>query len=214
MRTKAKRKPTAAENKLNALLGLTEKVEEVQANSNGSFYGVSEAEIENFRQAQGLIYFLMAPKLFHPKVCRHCKEPFIVSRQFVACCSYTCIRKDLEERGFKWTKGDDLEALAQDPQVYDGNEPLWIKEPQLSQALEVLQTLLKKPSESTESLSSPPQEPQVPEKSTSSTPKETTEDSTETLSVTPSTITPSTSSVRGTTPSKPRKPLRKITFGG
>ena len=212
MRSKTRRKPTAAENKLNALLGLTEKVEEVRANTSGSFYGVSEDEIDKFRAAQGLIYFLAAPKLFHPKVCRHCKEPFIVSRQFVACCSYTCIRKDLEERGFKWSKGDDLEALAQYHEVYNGNEPIWVKQPQLSQALEVLKILLEKENPKDEKLESPPPQPVTQEPPTTST-EHTSVTPTEPSSVASTMTTLSKSSEPGTTLSRKKKPSRRITFG-
>lgn len=203
-----KKKPTAAENKLNALLGLTAKVEEVTQTSTGNFYGVSEDELQKFREAQGLIYFLAAPALFHPKKCKNCGEPFIVSRMFVACCSYTCIRKDLEKRGFKWEKGRDLEAIVMDPQVYDGNEPIWIREPQLSKALEVLTTLLKTASDSdkpTQSNVPPPVkqvEPTLSETVTSPT-----------LSSHPTTTTQSSSSTHGTTLSRKKRPSRSVTFG-
>lgn len=88
---------------------------------------VPEEEIQNFRSAQGIIYFLQAPELFTAKICKHCKETFLVSRKFIGFCSYTCIEKSLNEMGFDWVKGQDLEALAQDPQVYNGNEPIWIR---------------------------------------------------------------------------------------
>lgn len=201
-----KRKPTAAENKLNALLGLTSKAEEVKANgSTGLFYGVSEAEMQDFRSAQGLIYFLQAPELFHPKTCKFCKEPFIVSRMFVACCSYTCIRKDLERRGFKWEKGRDLEQVILDPQVYNGNEPIWVREPQLSRALDILTNLLQKGSDSTSNLQSTP-----PETVQSEPPSSLTTETTETLSSASSTIVQSNTTKPS---SKTKKPKRVITFG-
>lgn len=100
--------------------------------------GISEDDIQSFRAAQGLIYFLQAPALFTPKKCPHCGESFLVSRQYVSFCSYTCIRKDLEERGIKWSKGEDYEALANDPAVYEGNEPIWIKN------LDAIQAVLDK----------------------------------------------------------------------
>lgn len=199
------RKPTAAEERLNALLGLTEKVAEVQTRANGRFYGVSEDEIQNFRQAQGLVYFLQAPALFHAKKCKHCGEPFLVSRMFVALCSYTCIRKDLEARGFKWTKGEDIEEVVKDPQVYDGNEPIWIRQPQLSQALKVLQSLLEN-SEEVPPTPLSPQPPVDPEKPLSSTMKDTDTSS-------PPTTTTGIGTTAGTTLLKKKGPSRKITFG-
>lgn len=118
---------TTQENKLNALLGLTEKAVEVKAKSTGKITGVSEEEIQNFREAQGLIYFLQAPALFTPRTCNYCGEPFLVSRRNVAYCSYQCIKNSLAAVGIKWSKDGDLEALAMDPQVYNGNEPLWVR---------------------------------------------------------------------------------------
>lgn len=127
--------------KLAALLGLTEVHEatkEAEANRNRPI-PISETQIQSFRAAQGLSYFLQAPKLFTAKTCKHCGENFLVSRKYVQFCSYTCIQKDLEERGIRWTKGEDFEALANDPQVYDGNEPIWIRNlPQVQTALEYL----------------------------------------------------------------------------
>jgi hypothetical protein len=103
---------------------------------------VDEAKIDDFRAAQGLIYFLRAPELFSLKTCKHCGEDFLVSRQYVACCSYTCIRKDLEERGFKWRAGEDIEALVQS-EVYEGNEPLWVRNlDSVTRALTILQASL------------------------------------------------------------------------
>lgn len=130
------KKETTA-NKLAALLGLTDKVtipeqfkdktKPSKAKPTSAEIGISEAEIQDFRAAQGLIYFLQAPELFSMKICKHCGEGFLVSRKYVGFCSYTCIEKSLEEMGIKWRKGHDLEALARDPEVYDGNEPIWIR---------------------------------------------------------------------------------------
>jgi hypothetical protein len=125
-------------NKLAALLGITEdvvaksvhvkndpQVQKELKRKASSRIGISEDEIQDFRAAQGIVYFLQAPELFSPKVCPHCGESFLVSRQFVAFCSYTCIAKDLESKGLKWEKGKDIEALV--TSVYEGNEPIWIK---------------------------------------------------------------------------------------
>ena len=198
------RKPTKAEEALNALLGLTTKAEEVKSNSSGKFYGISESDIQEFREAQGFIYFLQAPALFTPKTCPHCGESFLVSRQFVAFCSYTCIRKDLEARGFRWDKGHDIEELVNDPEVYKGNEPIWIRSPHLRKALEVLKNLLENSEEAPPTPLSPPT-PVSPDKSSTLTMKDT-----DTSSVPPTTIT--TGPIAGPTLSPKRKPSRVITF--
>ncbi len=104
-----------------------------------TFEYVEEARIESYREAQAISYFLQAPKLFTLKTCPHCKQDFYVSRNFVKFCSHTCIKKDFEERGILWEKGNDLEALANDPEVWNGNEPLQFKNIEgLKAALEVL----------------------------------------------------------------------------
>lgn len=97
--------------------------------------GITEDEIQTFRAAQGLRYFLQAPELFTPKVCPHCNEGFLVSRMYVAFCSYTCILKSLEEQGIAWSRKDEYELLTKD--VYEGNEPIWIKN------LDVIHTMIE-----------------------------------------------------------------------
>lgn len=116
-------------NKLAALLGLQDKVPAKTKTRNLSHreVAVREEEIQFAREAQGIVYFLLAPELFTPKVCKHCKEGFLVSRKQVGYCSYTCIKKSLEEIGIDWSKDGQFEALAQDQQVWDKNEPIWIK---------------------------------------------------------------------------------------
>lgn len=132
-------KKETAEAKLAALLGIQHKVEEIKIRSTGKLIGVSENEIQKYREAQGLWYFLQAPALFTMKTCqrRECGEVFAVSRKYVAFCSYDCIRKSLADQGLKWKKGEDLEALAQDPDVYDGNEPIWVRESVLKKLREM-----------------------------------------------------------------------------
>lgn len=129
--------------KLARLLGLEavkEETDKQKAARKGNTQGISEDEIQNFREAQGIIYFLQAPSLFQHKVCKHCGSDFLVSRLYVAYCSYTCIKKSLNEQGLDWRKGRDIEALAQDKQVYEGNEPIWIRNlPQLQSALRKLE---------------------------------------------------------------------------
>ena len=113
--------------------------EDKVAAANRTFDMVEEANIQEFRAAQGMIYFLQAPRLFTPRVCHHCGASFLVSRNAVGYCSYTCIKNSLAALGIDWDKGRDLEALANDPQVFDGNEPIWIKNlDNLKTALEVL----------------------------------------------------------------------------
>jgi endogenous inhibitor of DNA gyrase (YacG/DUF329 family) len=198
------KKPTAAEERLNALLGLTTKIEEVKTRVNGSFYGITEDEIQEFREAQGLIYFLQAPALFTPKTCPHCGEHFLVSRQFVGFCSYTCIRKDLEAKGFRWDKGRDIEELVNDPEVYKGNEPIWIRGPALRKAHKVLTNLLENSTEEPPTLLSPPS-PVSQER-----PSTTMNSTTDSLPA-PSTTT-TTGPTDGTTLSPKKKPTRRITF--
>lgn len=91
------------------------------------YVAVPEQSIQNFRAAQGVIYFLQAPEVFKLNKCKHCKEQFLVSRKFVGYCSYTCIKVSLNEMGFEWRKGENIEALVADPNVYNKNEPIWIK---------------------------------------------------------------------------------------
>lgn len=132
---------TSAE-RLAALLGITDKVDtsvyeedpkarkklqkKLQKKQGKGPQGVTEEEIQKFRAAQGVVYFLQAPELFTMKNCKHCKVPFLVSRKQVSHCSYTCIAKDLESLGIKWSREGKYEELAQDTSVYDKNEPIWI----------------------------------------------------------------------------------------
>ena len=129
--------------KLNALFGdaFVEKVQEVKAKSTGKVVGVSEEDIQGFRQAQGILYFLEAPALFTYKICGHCGADFFVSRKNVKFCSYTCIKLELRKNGFEWRKGNDIEALVMDPQVYNGNEPIWITSHALQSIREMVLSL-------------------------------------------------------------------------
>jgi endogenous inhibitor of DNA gyrase (YacG/DUF329 family) len=205
------RKPTAAEERLNALLGLTKKAEEVNTRSIGRFYGITEDELQEFREAQGLIYFLQAPALFTPKTCPHCGEHFLVSRQFVAFCSYTCIRKDLEAKGFRWDKGHDIEELVNDPEVYKGNEPLWIRSSTLKQALKVLTNLLENGPKDLPTQSTMPNSPSSPPTPVSQEkPSITMKPDTDSLPA-PSTTT-MTGPTDGTTLSPKKRPKRTVTF--
>lgn len=209
-------KQTTAEARLNALLGLTTKANEVKTRSTGRVVGVTEEEIQEFREAQGLIYFLQAPALFEYRTCKNpkCGQPFVVSRKYVSCCSYTCIKDMLANLGLKWAKGEDLEALAQDPQVYDGNEPLWVREPLLRKLQEMVSSMPPNSPETLvkESGSEVPQE-SIPEPLSSSTIQSTNE----VIPDTQSSLTDSTTSVMkttGATSSRQKKPKRKIIFNG
>lgn len=87
---------------------------------------IEESEIDSFREAQGLLYFFAAPELFTPRVCKLCELPFLVSRKQVAYCSYVCLKKDLYDRlGVNWSRATDMELMVK--QVYEGNEPLWVR---------------------------------------------------------------------------------------
>lgn len=136
------KKETAAD-KLNALFGdkFVAKVKEVKAKTTGRVVGVSEEEIQEFREVQGILYFLQAPALFTHKVCTHCGEHFYVSRKYVKFCSYTCMKLEMRKQGFEWRKGNDIEALVLDPQVYDGNEPIWIRSRSLQLIREMVTSL-------------------------------------------------------------------------
>lgn len=106
--------------------------------------GVSEAELNSYREAQAISYFLRAPELFSPKTCPHCGEHFLVSRQFVAFCSYTCIYKDLQEKGIDWSRktkeGFDIDETYID-RIYEGNEPLWIRQSGIDAIRKVLDSI-------------------------------------------------------------------------
>lgn len=136
-------KAETAAAKLNALFGdaFVEKVKEVKVKTTGRVVGVSEEEIQDFREIQGILYFLQAPALFTYKVCGHCEADFFVSRKNVKFCSYKCIKLELRKNGFEWRKGNDIEALVMDPQVYDGNEPLWIRSHALQSIREMVMNL-------------------------------------------------------------------------
>ena len=201
-------KKETVDNKLNALLGIkTEVVEEIKVRYSGKVVGISEEEIQTFREAQGILYFLQAPALFTAKVCPHCKETFLVSRKYVSYCSYTCIRKSLNEQGIEWKKGDDLEALAGDPQVYNGNEPIWISNRVLERLKETLETLSTNSDENEpEPQSSPSPSTESPQESSGSTtsPLPTQPSS----SSTPTQTTTETSSLKITT-NKSGKKVRR-----
>lgn len=128
--------------KLAELLGIEDvkqKVDEKKKQRQGIIEGITEEEIQGFREAQGIIYFLQAPALFQFKICKECGADFLVSRLYVAYCSYTCIKLNLNKMGFEWRKGNDIETLVADPQTYNGNEPIWIRNLEnLKAALEYL----------------------------------------------------------------------------
>lgn len=143
--------------KLNALLGITKQVEEVKIKSTGNTVGISEETIQKWREIQGIIYFLQAPALFSSKTCKNCNTKFLVSRLYVAFCSYDCITESLRKLGITWEKGSNPEALALDPQVYDGNEPIWIQQPTLSRLKEILQEFTNPETESSLTKTSEPE---------------------------------------------------------
>jgi len=144
-------KKSTYEKKMAELFGIdTQIIERVEdqrakqeAQRTGKLQGISEAEVQKFREMQAVIYFFQAPQLFKLKICPRCKQPFLVSRLFVGFCSYDCIREQIrDEMGTNWEKSRDLETLAVDPQVWNGNEPLWIRNlPRLKEILAELVTL-------------------------------------------------------------------------
>lgn len=127
--------------KLAKLLGLEtvhQQVKEEEKTRVGNIQGVSEEKIQSFREAQGIIYFLQAPALFHSRTCLQCNIPFMVSRLNVAYCSYLCISESLAEIGIDWNPGE-KEIEAKVTSAYEGNEPIWIRNlDSLRKALEVL----------------------------------------------------------------------------
>lgn len=129
--------------KLNALFGdkFVQKIEEVKVRTTGRVVGITEEEIQEFREIQGILYFLQAPALFTYKVCPHCGEHFFVSRKYVKFCSYTCMKLEMRKQGFEWRKGNDIEALVRDPNVFEGNEPIWIHSRSLQSIREMVLSL-------------------------------------------------------------------------
>jgi hypothetical protein len=134
--------------KLAELLGIKTEVEvhiEKKSNRN-KVIEISEEEIQEFRAVQGVVYFLRAPELFKARLCswRECGQPFAVSRQFVSVCSYTCLKDSLADLGIDWNRDGNTDAekiLLTIDGVWEGQEPLWIREPLLSRVRSVLNSL-------------------------------------------------------------------------
>lgn len=139
--------------KLAELLGIKVEVEahvEKKKNRN-KIIEVPEDKIQDFRAAQGLIYFLQAPELFKMRFCswRECQQPFAVSRQFVSVCSYTCLKDSLADIGIDWNRDgtSDREKIEMTiNSIWEGQEPLWIREPMLTRLQERLSLLSTEPS--------------------------------------------------------------------
>jgi hypothetical protein len=157
----AKKKLTKAEKAQQALMELLAEdapelieVHKQKQARIGNIQEVSEEEIQEFREAQGIIYFLKAPQLFKSKICNNCGNHFIVSRLYVASCSYHCIAAELLKLGIVWKKHHDVEALVQS--VYEGNEPIWINNlDRLRKALEMLHSDVMQATESSGEAASP-----------------------------------------------------------
>lgn len=199
-------KKSTVANKLNELLGITTKVEEVKTKSTGKIVGITEEEIQTFREAQGLIYFLQAPSLFTPKICPHCKEGFMVSRKYVSYCSYTCIEKSLEELGITWSRKGNIDSVVKD--IYDGNEPLWIHQSNLKKLHGIVSNLLSVHSEDgTTSQSSQTQQSHVISSGSTSEPEAEVKTQS---SLAPSMITPHPQPLKKSTTTNENKP--KIIF--
>ena len=155
-------KTETAQNKLLALLGIQEEAEKVKEKkkvANGNLRGITEEEIQEFREVQGLIYFLQAPELFSAKKCKHCGADFIVSRLHVALCSYTCIKNSLKDMGIDWRRGAHMEVAIEEviKHVYEGNEPIWIRNlERLRTTLNSLSTTIEKDKDLSEKLKNLP----------------------------------------------------------
>lgn len=131
------------------MLGLDKVAEEIAVTEEkvvNNARAVREEEIQTFRELQGILYFLQAPALFTPKVCRYCKEAFLVSRRYVTCCSWDCLRRELQKQGFEWSKGEGIEfnedkmlKIINDNSIFQGQEPIWVRNlPQFQAALQKL----------------------------------------------------------------------------
>lgn len=131
-------KQVTVANKLAELLGITDadtshfeekeaKKSQAKKHYSPTQIAVYEDELQKFREAEGLIYFLQAPELFKPNTCKQCGEGFLVSRQNVSHCSYLCVQKHLAALGIEWSRYGKFEELAQDFSVWNGNEPLIIR---------------------------------------------------------------------------------------
>lgn len=134
--------------KLAELLGIKTEVEVhvEKKNNRNKIIEVPESEIDSFRAAQGVLYFLQAPELFTARLCkwRECQQPFAVSRQFVAYCSYTCLKDSLADIGIDWNRDGKTDAEKIEitiNTVWEGQEPIWIREPHLSRIRSVLSSL-------------------------------------------------------------------------
>src|SRR5687768_14812927 len=117
-------KAETVQRKLNELLGIQDKIEAIEVAKqaeHAKLVAVEEHEIPFFRAKQGLLYFLKAPELFTIRTCANCGEAYAVSRKHVAYCGYPCMSEGIRKWGLRWDKGNNLEALALDPEVFDGN---------------------------------------------------------------------------------------------
>lgn len=135
-------KAETAAQKFAKLMGLEEHVEnssfkkqelKSKAYRSPTDIGVEEADIQSYRRAEGLYYFLQAPALFTARVCKNCGDGFLVSRKNVAHCSASCVKKSLAKLGIEWTRYGEFEAMVKD--VWNDNEPLIITHPEQIQAV-------------------------------------------------------------------------------
>ena len=114
-------------NKLAKMLGLETLAPEPSTKktvgAKPNYTGIEFSQIEHYREATALSLFLQAPALFSPATCKHCNEPFLVSRHFVAFCSYGCLKADLYELGIEWHPEARIDE-AYVRRVWDDNEPL------------------------------------------------------------------------------------------
>lgn len=144
------KKETAA-SKLAALLGLTEEKQKHDLKveiSEGKFQGITEDSLQNVRALQGVVYYFKAPELFSWRTCMHCGNRFAVSRLHVGFCSPNCLGRYIREIGIDWSWDMEEDQPAYVKRVWQGNEPLIIKEETLksmTKALEDLYTNMAEP---------------------------------------------------------------------
>src|SRR5699024_1904905 len=133
-------------NRLIELLDLQDKVANPYQTKPRKPKPVPEDEVQEFREAQGYLYFFQAPELFTRRQCKNCGDGFFVSRQLVSYCSYACIKEALNNMGLEWRRGKDIYTIIQES--YDGNEPIWIRNLDKLKTIltELLDSLNHKPS--------------------------------------------------------------------
>lgn len=89
------KKRARAKNKLAELLG-------IEAPDNPTGPTAARIRDDNSREAEAVLDFLVNPKHYRNKECRHCGKSFTVNRANVALCSDYCREKELAAVGITW----------------------------------------------------------------------------------------------------------------